>query len=566
MSERPAICLNMIVKDEAHIVRQVLDVCAPYISTWVIVDTGSTDGTQDTIRNHMAGLGIPGELHERPWRNFGHNQTEAMALAQGHGEYRLWMDADDVFIGAPDFTQLDADIYSLRVGSGFTYWRPQLIRSGLPVRCVGVIHAYLACDEPNVSWARLDGDYYVDSRRLGAQSKDPQRYVRDAQMLLAEVERNPQDSRSVFYLAQSYFDAGDYIHAYTWYQRRADMGGWEEEVYYSLNRVAQCMAHLGRPWPDIQDAYLRAWAFRPTRAEPLYHIAVHYRVERDYQLGYLFAERAAQIPLPEDDNLFVFADVYSWCAMDEQAVCASWIGKHAEAFALCRHLLTRRDIPEGRRQEIAGNRDFSVPALLDAASSYPAEVAGSLVTTSRESDVTVSLIAGPDLAVTERTLNSFLQCCTDVSRAGRFIVVDAGLSDTDRRLLEDRYGFLEFADCGGDGRASQMAQLRTRIHGRFWLHLGEGWQFFAPEDLITRLIGVLEAEPRVRQVGINYGDADKLTGVCASEQEARRTPDTTRYVLTDVDADGPAMVDTTRLDQADATATLDEVLCIRSVF
>ena len=67
-----------------------------------------------------------------------------------------------------------------------------------------------------------------------------------------------------------------------------------------------------------------------------------------YQLGYLFAERAAQIPLPEEDILFVRADVYAWRATDEQAVCASWIGKHAEAFTLCRRLLARPDIPDDR--------------------------------------------------------------------------------------------------------------------------------------------------------------------------------------------------------------------------
>jgi len=54
---RPAICLNMIVRNEAHIVAEVLDAVAPYISSWVIVDTGSDDGTQDLITNHMA----------RPW-------------------------------------------------------------------------------------------------------------------------------------------------------------------------------------------------------------------------------------------------------------------------------------------------------------------------------------------------------------------------------------------------------------------------------------------------------------------------------------------------------------------
>ena len=115
VTARPAICLNMIVRNEAHIVEEVLDAVAPYISSWVIVDTGSNDGTQDLIRNHMARLGIPGELYERPWRNFGHNRTEALTLAQGHGDYIWVMDADDTVVGTPDFTQLGADIYRLRV-------------------------------------------------------------------------------------------------------------------------------------------------------------------------------------------------------------------------------------------------------------------------------------------------------------------------------------------------------------------------------------------------------------------------------------------------------------------
>ena len=64
----PEMCLNMIVRNEAHIVHQVLDSVAPYISSWMIVDTGSEDRTQDVIKSHMARLGISGTLHERPWR------------------------------------------------------------------------------------------------------------------------------------------------------------------------------------------------------------------------------------------------------------------------------------------------------------------------------------------------------------------------------------------------------------------------------------------------------------------------------------------------------------------
>jgi hypothetical protein len=203
--------------------------------------------------------------------------------------------------------------------------------------------------------------------------------------------------------------------------------------------------------------------------------------------------------------------------------------------------------------------------------------------------VVVSLVAGPDRETTEQAINSFLNCCLDVSLwVGRFLVVGAGLSAPDRALLRERYGFLEFVDCSpGDAPATQLAALRAQIQGRFWLHLGQGWRFFAPENFITRLIAVLESEPQVFQVGINFADAVKLTGVCAAEAAVRRAPHAGRYVLTDEVASGPAMFDTTRMDPADSmknsdpdpitelgrraaaaglrTASLDEVLCIATV-
>jgi hypothetical protein len=286
--------------------------------------------------------------------------------------------------------------------------------------------------------------------------------------------------------------------------------------------------------------------------------------------------------------LFVGGDIYTWLATDEQAVCASWVGKHAEAFTLCRRLLARPDIPDGERQRIAGNRDVSVPAMVEAASSYPDALAGSLVAGPRDAEVTVSLIAGPDQGTTEQTLNSFLNCCTDVSQVGRFLVLDAGLSAQDRATLQQRYGFLEFVDPGpDDGPGAQLAQLRAQVGGRFWLHLGQGWRFFAPEAFITRLTAVLKAEAQVFQVGINFADAVKLTGDCAAEHAVRRAPDAGRYVLADVVASGPAMLDTARLDRASGvdstdtdaiaelgrraaaaalhTASLDEVLCITAI-
>ena len=407
-------------------------------------------------------------------------------------------------------------------------------------------------------------------------------------LLRPEVTHNPEDVRQVSMLAQVYFQSGDFANARKWFGRMIEIGGSDEGTFWAMLRVAQSMEMLGEPWPDVQDAYLRAWEFRPTRAEPLYDIARHYIAEKRARLGYLFAQRAAEIPLPEDDMTIPYPDLYAWRTTFQQLVCACHIDKQAEAFTLSRRLLARPDIPDGDRQGIASIRDLTVPQMLEAASSYPDTLAHNFLPGRPDAEVTVSLIAGPELSASVQTLNSFLHCCTDVSRVGRFLMIDAGLSAQDRAILHERYRFLEFADSGPSHTPGHaLLRLRDQIHGRYWLHLGQGWQFFAPENLITRLIAVLEAETQVFQVGINLADAVGLTGASAPEQSVRRTPDAGRYVLAESVARGPSMFDTARLDQAGGvrgtapdpitelarraaaaglqTASLDEVLCITAV-
>lgn len=565
--KRPTICLSVIVRNEAHIVHELIEAVAPHIDTWVIVDTGSSDGTQDLIRRLMGERGIPGELHERPWQDFGHNRSEALTLAQGHADYIWVMDADDTVTGTIDFSDLHADGYSMRIRDGLTYWRIQLFRDGLPWRYVGILHEAPACDTPH-SLERLEGEYQIHSRRLGARSRDPRKYARDAELLQAEVDRNPEDSRSVFYLAHSYLWAEDFANARRWFERRAEMGGWEEEVFLSMCRAAEAMEHLDEHWPDVQQVYLSAWSFRPTRAESLYAIARHYRLTEQYLLGHLFAQVAAQIPMPVEDSLFVVESIYAWQALDEQAVCASWIGKSPESFAICRRLLRRDDLPDGDRQRIASNRDLAVQEMIAIASDCPADTHLS-APVGRPADVTVTLMAGPDLGATQTSLNSFLNCCLDRDRIGRYIVLDSGLSAADKTALLGRYEFLEFRSApSSNDPLAQLIEIREHVDSRYWLHLGQGPQFFAPETFIARLTGVLDAEPEVCQVGINFEDSPTLTGRSAAEIDVRRAADGGRYVVPVAAVTGPAMFDTARFDARAVAgdswqvATLDEVLWV----
>jgi glycosyltransferase involved in cell wall biosynthesis len=219
------ICLSMIVKNEAQVLARCFASLRRLIHYWVIVDTGSTDGTQDLIRTLMAG--VPGELHERPWRDFGYNRSEALAVARPHCDYSLIIDADDVIEIPPGFQlpELSADSYSLDIrDTNISYRRTQIVRNALPWRYSGVLHEFLTCED-----AKSSGHLPIVMRRHhdGARRRNPETYVRDATILenALATEHDPfLISRYTFYLAQSYRDSGDKKRSLETYLRRADLG------------------------------------------------------------------------------------------------------------------------------------------------------------------------------------------------------------------------------------------------------------------------------------------------------------------------------------------------------
>lgn len=105
----------MIVRNESRVIARALASAIPWIDTWLICDTGSTDGTQDIIREQLAS--IPGELHEVPWINFGHNRTQAIQLARTKADYLLILDAATWGAGFPypaDKLFIDKPVYTWR--------------------------------------------------------------------------------------------------------------------------------------------------------------------------------------------------------------------------------------------------------------------------------------------------------------------------------------------------------------------------------------------------------------------------------------------------------------------
>jgi glycosyltransferase involved in cell wall biosynthesis len=359
---KPTICLCMIVKNEAAVIRRCLGSVRDLIDYWVISDTGSDDDTKDIIRAELRD--IPGELHDDPWVNFGHNRTVNIERAYGSADYLLLIDADMVVRQAATLPPLTADSYLLRHPGNIEYRIKRLVRGDIRWRYEGVTHEYLTSARPD---NQADLDCLV-IEHFGDGGSRTDKFERDERLLSAEFERDPENTRTLFYLAQTCRDLAEIHHdserakrAIELYERRARLGGWEEEVYYSILQTGVLHADFG-DWPSAMEAFVRAWESRPQRLEACYELASRLRVAGRYHAAHAFACSGINKPIPAD-LLFVHPWVYEWGLLFEYSITAYWTGDSRASLQACDQLLELRGLPEGYRNQTRANRSFAARAL-----------------------------------------------------------------------------------------------------------------------------------------------------------------------------------------------------------
>lgn len=223
------------------------------------------------------------------------------------------LDADMTVTGELPPEPRLADCYHGMVGGSWEYQLPLLIRGSRRWAYAGVTHSYLVAEDGDGDYSEASCDLRIEDRRPGGWR--PGKLEEDARLLEAELERNPSDARSSFYLAQTYENLDRTGDALREYGRRAVLEGWDQERFVAKLRRGRLLCD--RNQPEGVTALLEAWNERPIRAEPLYSLARHCRQLGWNEAALLFARRAAAIPRPAD-RLFVEASVYStWIPLEE---------------------------------------------------------------------------------------------------------------------------------------------------------------------------------------------------------------------------------------------------------
>lgn len=360
MNSFSSLCLNMIVKNEAHVIKNTLENVCNYfkLDYWVICDTGSTDNTMDIIRDFFQEKKIMGELYRDEWKDFGWNRSLALERAYNLTDYLLIFDADDRIEGNLSFPQTDVkfDSFKLKFGPGLNYYRPLLINNKKKWKFVGVLHEYLECKETVVT-CTINGDYYVVSGKEGNRSQDPEKYQKDALILenayhQSKETNNPILNRYSFYCANSYRDANNSEQAIKWYKNTLSLDNWYEEKYCSSMYICIELEKLGKMEEALFYA-LKTFEYDKLRVEGIFFLIKYYVTQNQYEIAYSYYSLIKPVYenhlkfILNSEKLFLVKNYYTFYLPYYFIIMGFYLEKYEEALKMYEVIFLNDDGNEG---------------------------------------------------------------------------------------------------------------------------------------------------------------------------------------------------------------------------
>jgi tetratricopeptide (TPR) repeat protein len=154
------------------------------------------------------------------------------------------------------------------------------------------------------------------------------KFVRDVKLLYESLEDKPDDARSQFYLANTFYDLKCYEDALKWYTSRISLGGWDEERWYSCYRAGLCNLKLDKV-PDFVYAMLMCSEICPSRLENMYELIFFFRCQGKHRAAYnlyKMIEQTLNSKSYDPTQLFFHNSIYIWKLYYEYIIVAYYVG------------------------------------------------------------------------------------------------------------------------------------------------------------------------------------------------------------------------------------------------
>ena len=324
------IILLLMIKNESKIIERCIERALEHVDAICILDTGSTDNTVEVCNKYLTACKKPFKVSVEPFKNFGYNRTISFQKAQelcselgwDSNTYAMAVDADMIIRPSPEFKDFKMTVSGYNIiqqNSNLKYYNNRFMRCDYNWKCVGATHEYWSGDPTEKIPYEI---IYIDDINDGGCKSD--KYERDVRLLTEDLNTDPLNGRTHFYLAQSYKDSGKFKEAIQHYKTRIKIGGWYEEVWYAHYQIGKCYEFLAMY--DKMEAWMnKAFAFHPRRSEPLYHLVKSFKDKLEHYKAYHYYLKGRNIPFPKDDVLFIEHNIYEGLFEYENTILACYV-------------------------------------------------------------------------------------------------------------------------------------------------------------------------------------------------------------------------------------------------
>lgn len=352
-----------MVRNEERILRRCLESVEGLVDAFCIHDTGSSDKTREIAIDFLQTR--KGCVSGSEWKDFGTNRTLSFVAAQVYVRdqlkwdlkdvYGLLLDADMVFVANSlknhPLTEMGYTI--VQSAGNLEYPNTRLVRMDYDWKCIGVTHEYWSGPTTHLPKSVC----FIDDRNDGGCKSD--KFERDARLLEKGLEEDPANVRYMFYLAQTYHSLGRFKDSIQMYKKRIAGGSWEEEVWYSHYMIADCHHKLGN-FSKFEEWMLRAFARRPSRAEPMYKLTKHFRDTSQHFKAWHYLLQGMKIPF-STDALFIEKDVYTYLFEYERTILEYYVSKDRQEGLS--HIMQYLLKHEYGKENVLSNMQFYVQSI-----------------------------------------------------------------------------------------------------------------------------------------------------------------------------------------------------------
>ena len=346
------VALLIMVKNEEARLSATLDSVIGTVDSIVAYDTGSTDDTIGILKRFAKNNNIPLRLKEGEFVDFSTSRNVSLSFADTFSDidFLLLLDCNDEIKGGEGLRKFceeykhntDVTSYHVRqewwtgITGSISFYTLRLLKPRTGWRYTGVVHEYIRNIKGLPTYSvKVDQSTVIYQDRTKDDNKSLKRFSKDKELLLKEHEINPKDTRTIFYLAQTYGCLHEHEDAFKYYYMRSKMEGFSEEVFFSLLRCGELLEKIkDRPWEDSMKFYIQALE-HSKRVEPAMRIAEHYKGCGEWILAYTFADLACNMKYPKDCVLFVNRHKYEYERWHLLGIIAYYAGFYTRGKVAC---------------------------------------------------------------------------------------------------------------------------------------------------------------------------------------------------------------------------------------